>query len=181
MRLSLAQRKPFRIVGHGYEGDPMNLQLTCLCREDVFADGFAFAELLEAPLAALRWGGAWLTQLKPGGPVTEEAMRRFAMGQDFDGQPRLWEGEGHHARAAGYRVSLRLPKGSPRCWIPTARRGHGYRLPTAMRLTRRCRPCRSSVITGCSSLHPIGWRMTGRTTGCSPSHAHRTESGNGLR
>lgn len=72
----------------------MNLQLTCLCREDVFADGFAFAELLEAPLAALRWGGAWLTQLKPGGPVTEEAMRRFAMGQDFDGQQRLCEGGG---------------------------------------------------------------------------------------
>lgn len=111
MRLSLAQRKPFRIVGHGYEGDPMNLQLTCLCREDVFADGFSFAELLDAPLAALRWGGAWLTQLKPGGPVTEDAMRRFAMGQELDGQQRLWEGEDHHTCAAGYRVSLRLPKG----------------------------------------------------------------------
>ena len=88
----------------------MNLQLTCICREDMFADGFSFAELLDAPLAALRWGGAWLTQLKPG-PVTEEAMRRLAMGQDFDGQQRLWEGEGHQTCAAGYRVSLRLLEG----------------------------------------------------------------------
>ena len=89
----------------------MNLQLTFLCREDVFAEGFSFAELLGAPLAALRWGGAWLTQLNPDGPVTEEAMRRFAMGQDLDGQQRLWEGEGHLGCAAGYRVSLRLPEG----------------------------------------------------------------------
>ncbi|HIE0523703.1 TPA: relaxase domain-containing protein [Stenotrophomonas maltophilia] len=89
----------------------MNLQLTCVFRENVFAEGFFFANLLGAPLAALRWGGSWLTQLRPGGPVTEEAMRRFATGQDLDGQQRLWEGEDHHTCAAGYRVSLRLPEG----------------------------------------------------------------------
>ena len=89
----------------------MNLQLTCLCREDLLGDTFSFVELLGAPLAALRWGGSWLTQLQLDGPVTEGAMRRFAMGQDLDGQQRLWEGEGHHACPAGYRVSLRLPEG----------------------------------------------------------------------
>lgn len=94
-----------------HEYPSTSLKLTCVCREDMFADGFSSAELLGAPLAALRWGGAWLTQLKPDGPVTEEAIRRFAMGQDLDGQQRLWEGEDHHARAAGYRVSLRLPEG----------------------------------------------------------------------
>lgn len=89
----------------------MNLQLTCLCREDVSAGGFSFAELLGAPLATLRWGGSWLTQLKLDGPVTEETMRRLAMGQNLEGQQRLWEGEDHHTCAAGYRVSLRLPDG----------------------------------------------------------------------
>jgi len=89
----------------------MNLQLTCLCREDLLGDTFSFVELLGAPLAALRWGGSLLTQLQLDGPVTEGAMRRFAMGQDLDGQQRLWEGEDHHTCAAGYRVSLRLPDG----------------------------------------------------------------------
>lgn len=93
------------------ENSSTSLKLTCVCREDVMGEEFSFAELLDAPMAVLRWGGSWLTQLKLGGPVNEEAMRRFAFGQDLDGQQRLWEGEDHHARAAGYRVSLRRPKG----------------------------------------------------------------------
>ncbi|WP_277433455.1 relaxase domain-containing protein [Stenotrophomonas acidaminiphila] len=86
-------------------------KLACSRREDLLGDTFSFVELLGAPLAALRWGGSWLTQLQLDGPVTEEVMRRLAMGQDLDGQQRLWEGEDHHTCAAGYRVSLRLPDG----------------------------------------------------------------------
>ena len=88
-----------------------NFQLTCFARQEVIAPHLSFALLLGAPLTALRWGGSWLTQLKLDWPVTEETMRRLAMGQDLDGQQRLWEGEDHHTCAAGYRVSLRLPDG----------------------------------------------------------------------
>ncbi len=87
------------------------IDLSCLCRQDIIAHGFSFSALLGAPLDRLRWGGSCLSVLKLRGQVTEQAMRRFALGQELDGQQRLWEGEGHHARAAGYRVSLRLPKG----------------------------------------------------------------------
>lgn len=90
---------------------PMNFQFTCLSRQAVVAPHFSFASLLDTPLTALRWGGSWLTQLQLDVPVTEETMRRLAMGQDLDGQQRLWEGEDHHTCAAGYRVSLRLPDG----------------------------------------------------------------------
>ncbi|WP_414610464.1 relaxase domain-containing protein [Stenotrophomonas geniculata] len=87
------------------------IDLSCLCRQDIIAHGFSFAALLGTPLDRLRWGGSCLSVLKLRGQVTEQAIRRFAMGQELDGQQRLWEGEHHHTCAAGYRVSLRLPKG----------------------------------------------------------------------
>ncbi|MBH1598387.1 hypothetical protein I5U71_19075 [Stenotrophomonas maltophilia] len=84
------------------------IDLSCLSRQDIIAHGFSFAALLETPLEALRWGGSCLSVLKLRGQVTEQAMRRFALGQDFDGIQQLWEGAAHYERAAGYRVSFRL-------------------------------------------------------------------------
>jgi len=87
------------------------IDLSCLSRQDIIAHGFSFAALLETPLEALRWSGSCLSVLKLRGQVTEQAMRRFALGQDFDGIQQLWEGAAHYERAAGYRVSFRLREG----------------------------------------------------------------------
>ena len=92
------------------------IDLSCLCRQDIIAHGFSFSALLETPLDALRWGGSCLSVLKLRGQVTEQAMRRFALGQDFDGIQQLWEGAAHYERAAGYRVGFHLREDSPRRW-----------------------------------------------------------------
>lgn len=87
------------------------IDLSCLGRRDIIAHGFSFSALLGTPLDRLRWGGSCLSVLKLRGQVTEQAMRRFALGQDFDGIQQLWEGAAHYERAAGYRVGFRLPEG----------------------------------------------------------------------
>jgi len=87
------------------------IDLSCLCRQDIIAHGISFSALLGTPLDRLRWGGSCLSVLKLRGQVTEHAMRRFALGQDFDGIQQLWEGAAHYESAAGYRVGFRLPEG----------------------------------------------------------------------
>lgn len=134
------------------------IDLSCLCRQDIIAHGISFSALLGTPLDRLRWGGSCLSVLKLRGQVTEQAMRRFALGQDFDGIQQLWEGAAHYESAAGYRVGFACRRDLSMSWRWLTRNNATCcGSPTFEPLDVRCCRWHANGITRCCLSRPIAW------------------------